>query len=301
MGNGTSRVNSTPEQGESIPAKVRSTIVGRFEDFRKQRNAESTLSKKKLLKNGEEEDGGSSVSRSSSNETNETKDGKVSVSTKEETTVPLTTTENISRVVPVEDIECKTIEEKVNIKNEIHVSKDKEIHANVKDEEENKIKEERIKRLVEEVEKEQEQEASAKCEKSDDNDHEEDDDDEESDLGRFLCPGSPSFKIYCIEADERKTQEEEKDKEEEEKFKNPTLQKSRSDNCLESSSSKNTRISNEVSQIVEDVPSTKRKGHMMRRFGAVRTLLKVKSCYHPICTCTGDDRRSNLVSAKATN
>ncbi|CAI8619324.1 unnamed protein product [Vicia faba] len=299
MGNGNSRVNTTQEQGESIPNKVRSTIIGRFEDFRKQRNCESTLSKKKLLKNGEEEDDDSSVSRSSVNETNETKDGKVSISTKEKTTVPLTTTENISRVVPVENIKCKTTEEKVNIKNEIDVSKDKDIRANVKDEEEIKRKEESIKRLVEEVEKEQEQEASAKCEMSDDNDHE--DDDDERELGRFLCPRSPSFRIYCIEADERKTQEKEEKEDEEEKFKSPTLQKSRSDNCLESSSSKKTRISNEVSEVVENAPSTKRKGHMMRRFGAVRTLLKVKSCYHPICTCTGDDRRSKLVYAKATN
>ncbi|CAK8579112.1 unnamed protein product [Lathyrus sativus] len=296
MGNGNSRINSSQDQGESISNKVRATIIGRFEDFRKNRNVESTLSKKQLLKNGEEEDGSSSVSRSTSHETNEAQECKVSVSTKETTVVPLTTIENISRIVPVENIECETIE-KVNIKNEIDVNKHKEI----------KTKVEIIERIVEEVKKEQEQEVSAKSEENDENDC---DDDDETDLGRFLCPGSPSFRIYCIEADDRKTQEkedieEDEEDDEEEEFKSrpatAVLQKSRSDNCLGKSSLKNTRISNEVSQIVENVPSRKRKGHMMRRFGAVRTLLKVKSCYHPICTCTGNDNKSNLISAKARN
>ncbi|CAL5214720.1 unnamed protein product [Lathyrus oleraceus] len=300
MGNGNSRINSTKEQGESIPNKIRSTIIERFEDFKKNRNAEPTLSKKQLLKNGEEKDGGSSVFRSTSHKTNETEDCNVSVSTKEETMVPLTTTENISRIVPVENIECKTIE-KVNIKNEIDQSKDKEIRVNVKDGEEIETKEEIIERILKEVKKEQEQEVSAKSEENDGDDN---DDDEETDIGRYLCPGSPSFRIYCIEADDEKKTQDEEDEEEQEVISHPAtavLKKSRSDNCLERSPSKNTRISNKVSQIVENVPSTKRKGHMMRRFGAVRTLLKVKSCYHPICTCTGNDRRSTLISAKATN
>ncbi|XP_045821682.1 uncharacterized protein LOC123914525 [Trifolium pratense] len=271
MGNGSTKLYSTEGETESVSPKspkTRPTLIGRFEEFRKRMNFESSPSKKQLLKDAEEEDRSSNVSKSSSHEINETEHHKVSVSTKEEATVPLETTEKISRVVPMKNSAREAMEEKDNINKAIE-----KIEAEIKTDE--KIIEEIVKKL-----------------KIDDNDS---DDEETAELGRYLCHGSPSFRIYCIEADRRKAEEE---KEEEER-KSPTIhQKSHSADSVEKIKTRN-KISNEVPEIVENGSNTKRKGNMMKKFGAVRTLLKVKSCYYPMSSCTGD--RSRIVHAKEAN
>jgi len=248
MGSGNSRLNSA--EGETIPSKTRSTLIGRFEEFRKCRNAGATLSKKELLKEAEQGDGVSNISQSSIREINETEARKNSVSTKEEPTVPLATTEKISRVVPMENSECKTTEEKkekVNINKDIDLSGEKVVDSNEKVEAEIKTEEGNIEGIVEEVkegmvevkEEKNEQKVSEKNGENDDNDSDDDDDDE---VGRFLYPGSPSFRIYCTEADTRK--------EEEEECKSSTIivmhQKSRSADSVQSVALRKTKISNEV-------------------------------------------------------
>jgi hypothetical protein len=243
MGNGNTKLNSTEGETETISTKIRPTLLGRFEEFIKRRNVESSPSKKKLLKDAEEEDGSSDVTKPCSHEINETEDHKVSVSTKEETTVPLETEEKISRVVPMENSECQAMEEKVNINKDIDLSEDKVIHANENVETEIKTEEKIIEEIVEKVKKEKElQEVNAK---NDDNDS---DDEGTAELGRYLCPGSPSFRIYCIEADKRKAEEEK----EEEKRKSPTIvmhKKSHSADSVESLETRNT-ISNEVINLI---------------------------------------------------
>jgi len=249
MGSGNSRLNSA--EGESVSNKIRSTLIGRFEEFRKRRNAGATLSKKELLKDSEQGDGGSIISQTSFREINETEVRKDSVLTKEEPTVPLATTEKISRVVPMENSECKTTEEKkekVNINKDIDLSGEKVVDSNEKVEAEIKTEEGNIEGIVEEVKEEMvdvkeeknEQEVSEKNGENDDNDSDDDDDDE---VERFLYRGSPSFRIYCTEADTRK-------EEKEEECKSSTVvvmhQKSRSADSVQSVALRKAKISNEV-------------------------------------------------------
>lgn len=259
MGSGNSRLNSA--EGESVSNKIRSTLISRFEEFRKRRNAGATLSKKELLKDSEQGDGGSIISQTSFREINETEVRKNSVSTKEEPTVPLATKEKISRVVPMENSECKTTEEKekkkekMNINKDIDLREEKVVDSNEKVEAETKTEEGNIEGTVEEVKEEKmvevkeeknEQEVSEKTGENDDNDNDDDDDDDDDDdeVGRFLYQGSPSFRIYCTEADTRKEEEEE-----ECKSSNIVVmhQKSRSaDSVVQSVAARKTKISNEV-------------------------------------------------------
>lgn len=254
MGSGNSRLNSA--EGESVSNKIRSTLIGRFEEFRKRRNAGATLSKKELLKDSEQGDGVSIISQSSFREINETEVRKDSASTKEEPTVPLATKEKISRVVPMENSECKTTEEKeekININKDIDLREEKVVDSNEKVEAEIKTEEGNIEGIVEEVKEEKmvevkeeknEQEVSEKNGENDDNDSDDDDEDDDDEVGRFLYQGSPSFRIYCTEADTRKEEEEE-----ECKSSNIVVmhQKSRSaDSVVQSVAARKTKISNEV-------------------------------------------------------
>lgn len=196
MGSGNSRLNS-PER-ESLTIKTYSTIICRFEEFRKRRNAESTLSKKQLLKDAVEEDYCSSISQPSSHETSyEVEDHKV----KDETFA-----EKVSSVVPMANSECEIKDDNDNVEKvnkEIDLSHNKVVDENEKVEAENKTEEENIEWLVEEV-KEENDDVSAKSGEKDDNDEE---------IGRFLCPGSPSFRIYCIEEHKKEDQQHEEEEE----------------------------------------------------------------------------------------
>ncbi|KAG4998844.1 hypothetical protein JHK87_019916 [Glycine soja] len=209
-------------------------LVSRYEEFRKRRNRETTLSKKNLL--NEKDDNSQSSHRT------ETED-KVSSSKeieppKEETVERVITAEKMSRVVPIPNSECENVEEthpnKVKIE---QVNKNMDPPTRYL----NHAVEMAEAELVEETKEEKEQEVGAKG-------------------------NSPAIVV---------------------------LHKSRSADSVQTAESTN---SNEVLQELE--PTSKRKGHK-KKFGAMRTLLKVKSLYHPMCTCTGDDR-SLIVTTKAT-
>ncbi|CAL0325269.1 unnamed protein product [Lupinus luteus] len=294
MGGGNSKLNAGEEV--VVPVKIRPLLLRRFEEFRKHRNGgtlqiEGTLSKKELLKdNHGEEDGNSQTSHENETEIKEKNNEKEHV--KEEIMVlRVISIEKISRVVPLPNTECEckckyeTQEEKEETKegkdtNTEHDNQGKMFHVNdvVEVHEDEKTRE-----------NEQEVYAKSDNESSDDED-DEDDDDESEEHGRLDYPRSPSFRIYCVETENRKEKKEES--------KNETIvvhKKSASADSIHSTASRISRNSNEVTQIVEIESTRKRKGK--KKFGAVRTLLKVKSCYHPMSSCTGDDRR-RLVVAK---
>ncbi|XP_027343158.1 uncharacterized protein LOC113855728 [Abrus precatorius] len=266
MGVGNSRLN-----GGDGEAKIRPMLVGKFEEFRKSRNAETTLSKKELLKNADQEDGNSQSSRESEIE-DKVSSLKETQPPKDETFVRSTTAEKLSRVVPMPNPE-REIEEGngEKVEKDIDQNQDKVIHVIQIVEAE--VKTEEGKRTTEPVE-----------EAKQENDDRDDDDDDSHELNRVICPGSPSFRIYCIEAE----------KGNEEDCMKPSIvvhQKSRSAETVVSVAS------GSLKEIAEIESTSKTKGNK-KKFGAMRTLLKVKSCYHPMCTCAGDES-GQLVAAKS--
>ncbi|KAK7358685.1 hypothetical protein VNO77_00623 [Canavalia gladiata] len=297
MGIGNSKLNSG--DGNAVPPKIRPVLTGRLEDFKKRRNGEGALSKKQLLNETDEEDG---ISHSSQETETEDKVSSKEIKSpkKEEMVVRSTpTTEKLSRVVPMPNVECEIGENNTNKGNveqankDVDPNKDKVVHIVKMDEADVKTEQGKAAEPVEEPKKENYQAPAKGDDNTDDNDS--DDDDERGKFNGFLCPGSPSFRIYCIEADKRK----------EEECDNPTIMVHQKSLSAESVRGTASRDLNEVIQDVEIESTTKRKGNK-KKFGAVKTLLKVKSCYHPIRTCTGDrgtivtgDDRGTIVTAKA--
>lgn len=246
MGSASSRLNSA-DGSEVVSSKIRPLLIGKFEEFKKRRSyGQGTLSKKQLLKDAAEEEDENSQSSSSHHvtETAEDKNKNKVLSTKEidpppskeeETVVRVISNEKLSRVVPMPNSECETVKEgkeKDPIKEKVEqvINKDpiidlnqdrvniihadeKKVEAEVKTEEEVKGNTITAAEIVEVLIKpENEQEVSAKSHDGEDDDDGCDSDEEPEEFGRFLCPGSPSFRIYCIEAEKRK-EEEEKEKE----------------------------------------------------------------------------------------
>ncbi|OIW00245.1 hypothetical protein TanjilG_27496 [Lupinus angustifolius] len=290
MGGGNSKLNAGEEV--VVPVKIRPLLLRRFEEFRKHRNGgtlkiEGTLSKKELLKdNPGEEDGNSQTSHEHETEIQEKYNEKEHI--KEEIMVlRVISIEKISRVVPLPNTECEC-------KCKCETQEEKEENKEEKDTNTERDNQEKVFHVNDVVEvhedektRENEEELDAK---SDTESSDDDDDDEESEEhGRLDYPGSPSFRIYCIETENRKEGKEE--------CKNETIvvhKKSASADSIHSTASRISRNSNEATQIVGIESTRKRKGK--KKFGAVRTLLKVKSCYHPMSSCTGDDRRHLLVA-----
>lgn len=266
MGSGNSRLNAT-EGGGVLPPKVRSTLLNRFEEFRKRRNGGAgTISKKQLLKDAEEtEDEHSQISHESETEDNKVLVLKETQPIKEETVVQVIATEKLSRVVPMPNPECEIEEQKDQVNQNTDSNKGKTeqvtdpnmviiehvnecidqgviiidpkqgklilvdekveaevktevVHVDVKAEAEFKTGEGKIAeqaetevkteegKIAEPVEEPRQEIKEEVGEKSDDDS--DDDDEEDGEFGRFLCPGSPSFRIYYIEAEKRKDQEE---------------------------------------------------------------------------------------------
>ncbi|XP_020237035.1 uncharacterized protein LOC109816431 [Cajanus cajan] len=223
MGIGNSKLNAA--EGEVVPPKIRPMLVFKYEDFKKRTNAETNLSKKKLLKEATEED-----------------DNSLEIQPSEE--------EKVSRVVPMANSECPILKD--NHPLDQHNMNHAVLSAEAMED--------------------------AKGDDHDDNDHNDNNDD-----GRNICPGSPSFRIYCI------------DNEECDNYPTKTVvmhQRSHSADSVERVAS--TEVLPEVE--TESISTPKRKGNK-KKFGAMRTLLKVKSCYHPIRNCTGNDR-GLIVAAK---
>ncbi|XP_061360896.1 uncharacterized protein LOC133304850 [Gastrolobium bilobum] len=119
----------------------------------------------------------------------------------------------------------------------------------------------------------------------DDNDHDDENDDDDDDAddnetGRLIGDGSPSFRIYCIEANKRK---------EEQIY--TMHHRSHSADSIESASSASRKSlhSNEVVKI-ESIP--KRRTNSIKKLGAMKkNLLNVKNLHknrmNPMCSCTG--------------
>lgn len=297
MGGGNSRSNA----GEAVvvPPKIRPILIRRFEELKKRKGAaklqvEGTLSKKQLLKEDTEED--DSTSQSSHETCRETKkENKVSTGetqqAKEETEARVMTPEKLSRVVPLPNSECEAEEEKdpnkggnIEQDNKHSDHDDQEKIIQVEPKAKTKVKTEE--KETTEPKQEIEQHADAKGDDDDDSDN-----DDSEEFSTFL-PGSPSFRIYCIEAEKRQEEECEKQI-------LAMHQKAPSIDTVETAASE-AEDSGRVLPAAEVESTTKRKGNRTKKFGAVKNLFNVKSCYHPMCSCTGDERR-HLIPAKAGN
>jgi hypothetical protein len=239
-GNNSRSVN--PNGEDVLPARLRPLLRQRIEEFRKRRNArrDDAVSKKELLK----DDAGNNDDRSSNvNEVlEETRQHE-----EEKTTVHAVTVEKLSQVAPLPVSECGIEEEEHKGSKDHNLEKCKEIERNVAEVkiaaslQENKYEESNEKHDDEDKKEEEEEE-------------EEDEEEDENEIGRLIGPGSPSFRIYYIEATERKEQElrdtRVSDKQQGEKEDEPIAVHYKSHSCESdesaTSASENTDNSNEV-------------------------------------------------------
>ncbi|TKY73689.1 nucleolin protein [Spatholobus suberectus] len=214
--------------------------------------------------------------KSQSSEENESRDNKGSINKR---------VEKLSKVVPLPVSEPETEEQR----NELHNDHDQEKGKDVeKKGEVVEVKTEKVKSAGSQLEIKLE-EANAKHGSSDDEDEddEEEEEDEDDDIqsGRLIGPGSPSFKIYCIEVDNKK--EEELCENENQTI--AMLQKSPSANSVESSASPSGN-SNKILQTIEFKSVPKRKGKKKKKFGLHVKHLRMNRM-NPLLACTGNDRR----------
>jgi hypothetical protein len=239
-GNNSRSVN--PNGEDVLPARLRPLLRQRIEEFRKRRNArrDDAVSKKELLK----DDAGNNDDRSSNvNEVLE----ETRQHGEEKTTVHAVTVEKLSQVAPLPVSECGIEEEEHKGSKDHNLEKCKEIERNVAEVkiaaslQENKYEESNEKHDDEDKKEEEEEE-------------EEDEEEDENEIGRLIGPGSPSFRIYYIEATERKEQElrdtRVSDKQQGEKEDEPIAVHYKSHSCESdesaTSASENTDNSNEV-------------------------------------------------------
>ncbi|XP_054792473.1 uncharacterized protein LOC129320526 [Prosopis cineraria] len=274
MGCGSSRMNSVEE---AMPEKTRPLFFRRYEEItkHKQRPAaamqrESTLSKKKLLK--EDED----INSNSSDEAEAVYKPPITSPTKVEPT---------NKVVPLPDSDT-----------EYETSTESDDHNG-----NNTTKQTPHEKEIDAEHDKDTREAQAE------NEHEladeKNNDVDDFDFGRLVCPGSPSFRIYCLPP--------QNDKAENKSQEMATHQKSSSvesvqspasghvktpsvDSIRSAASSQNSKIFNECA---ETQSTTKRRTNRKKKFRDVKNILVVKSLYAS-CSCTGADR-NRLVAAKA--
>ncbi|CAI8599049.1 unnamed protein product [Vicia faba] len=287
MGGNNSRLIN-PNGGDALPAKIRPLLGQRFEEFRKRRSnvqgEDAELSKKQLLKDN---DGSSEGKCSDQNEVSE----ETQLQKEQPAIISAVAVEKVSQVVPLQVSECGN-EEKEKEEEKGHKDHDRIIDKDVeKKRDEVSIQE----NLYEKVKTKHE-------EKEEESDEEEEDED---DIGRRIGPGSPSFKIYCTESDEKKEQELPDTRAGGEKVlvkedqniavHNKSHSTDDSDES-EVSESENTSNSNEV--IKE--PNPKKKGHHKRKKleAMKKNLINVKNLQknrmNRMMGCAGNDRRSLL-------
>ncbi|KAH1112229.1 hypothetical protein GLYMA_04G199100v4 [Glycine max] len=282
MGGNNSRLNGNG--GEVLPARIRN----RWEELRKRKSGEDgTLLKKELLNSDGVDEG-----NSQSSEENGSEHKRDSLNDAQQAKG----VEKLSKVVPLPVSEPGNEEQRNELHNE-EKGKDAEKKGEVVELKTGKVQS--TAGLQPEIKHE---ESNVKNDSSDDDDEDEDEDeDEEDDIQRLIGPSSPSFKIYCTEAD--KIKEEELHDSKALGDENQTvalLQKSSSTNSIDESStsaSGNTGNSNEIVEIKS--ASSKRKGNKKKKFGAMKkNLLQVKHLnmnrMNPILACTGNDRRRLL-------
>lgn len=320
MGCNNSSLNG---DGEVLPVRLRPLLRQRMEEFRKRRSngvslgvgEEGGLSKKQLLKDDAAED-----ENSQSSDENE-------IEKKQNVLVRVVVVEKLSKVVPLPDFECmndelqcrdhkdqeqekvKDVAKEVDIKKSVPEPEDKfeevsEKHEEVnyaKDDEEYAQHKEAYAKCEEESAKQKEANAkheleTAKHHSDDEENDEEEEDDDDYEIGRCIGPGSPSFRIYYVEAEKRKQEEKICEK--------PTIAvhhkspsaESNDSESVASGSSRNTGNSNEVVKI-ESAP--KRKGNRIKKFGGMKkNLFHVKHLHmngmNKMMACTGNDRKSIL-------
>ncbi|PNY02673.1 hypothetical protein L195_g025991 [Trifolium pratense] len=279
MGGNNSRLINQSGSGDALPAKFRPLLRQRIEEFRNRRNArreESAMSKKELLK---DDDRSSNARSSNANETlEETRLHK------DEKTTTCVLVEKLSQVAPLLVYESRNGKEE--------------------EEEERKGHKDHVEKKIAAIK-------SALLEDENKHDDENEDEDEnEDDIGRLIGPRSPSFRIYCIEAEERKEKElcdtdthvVSEYPDEKENQDNDVHRKSLSTNSDESvtSESENSDYSNEV---VKTETTPKKKGHHKRKkLEAIKkNLLNVKNIQknrmNRMMTCTGgnNDRNSLIM------
>ncbi|KAF5730981.1 hypothetical protein HS088_TW19G00584 [Tripterygium wilfordii] len=259
MGCGASKAENG---GEVVPVRLRPFLRRRFEEI-KTRNAMAmkhegaTLSKKQLLKDGEEEDDDSQKSVSSQ------EDSQVSPPLPEpemtrnevaEENVVDVATPRSAKVAPEPECDDKDEDDDNEIAN-----KEMDVPVLVKEEvlvmETDGAEDEEVGRLVRNVE------------------------------DRYICPGSPSFRVYCIDQSFDDSTDESKNKEEDH-----TILQSQSGSMSAGSKSDG-----------ESETKIKKKGKKVYRFKKViipkGKLLNITSCYYP--ACSGHHESTRLLSQKA--
>lgn len=256
-------------QGEAVPAKIRPLLRRRIEEIRRRRNAITfkvgNLSKKKLLKDGAEEDDQSDHSSPPSvQDNNESK----SISSLEGSI-------GSSKVAPepVSDISSKEFAEVTN-----QEKSTKEDNKDNDEEKREKVAEPVV--ILEEV-------MVVELEEGEDEDEDEDERRVSNVEDSLICPGSPSFRVYCIQS-----LTDDKD----DSHGNDLHKKSPSDDSVEISES----INSSEGSVTKIKKKSKKGSKFMRvipkgRPGAVKHLLNVKSCYYP--ACSGHDE-TRLLSTK---
>lgn len=181
MGGNNSRLIN-PNSGDALPAKIRPLLGQRIEEFRKRRNnvqgEDTDLSKKELLKDS---NGSFDEKSSDKNEVSE----ETQSQKEQPTVIRAVAVEKLSQVVPLPVSECGNVEEKKEKEKEERNGQIETAEVTIQE----NIYEKRNAKHDEEEEEDDEEE------------------EEEDDIGRRIGPGSPSFKIYCVESDEKKEQE----------------------------------------------------------------------------------------------
>ncbi|GAV87290.1 hypothetical protein CFOL_v3_30716 [Cephalotus follicularis] len=261
MGCNNSKLDS---EGEVVPAKIRPLLLRKLEEIKRHKIANATLSKKQLLKDGVEEDDHSSPP--SVHDINESK----SISSSEGSTGPAKVTPE-----PVSNKEC---EESAEIMNQEKCTK-----------QDDKAEEEREKNVVEPLVYLEEKEVVAETNQKEDEEEDEDERRLRNVDDALICPGSPSFRVYCIQSSTDDKDESKEDSAHQKSWSSDSFENPESDNSSEDSETK--------------IKKKAKKGINFRRVipkgtsGSVKHLLNVRSCYYP--TCSGHDN-TRLLSARAT-
>ena len=165
-----------PNGAEAFPARVRPLLIRRLEEFKKRRNINGDTLRGG---GGEEEDAISKkqLLKGDGGGAEEEEDKNTqSAHSHHEDDEPVVRVEKLSKVVPLPVSECGVGEKK----HKEHKDHDQEKVKDVKPQTENKL-----------------EDANAK--------HDDDDYDE---IRWLIGPGSPSFRIYCIEAEKKKEEQE---------------------------------------------------------------------------------------------
>ena len=172
MGLSDSKLNA---EGSAVPPKTRPLLVRRYEELRKRKVNSDNLSKKQSLKIYSVEDDNSSKSHSRDQSVDET----VVIVTVQTLAVPLPETEN-QRDCNIGSMEQEKEHDRIE---KVKHDDDKLAEAIIQIEEKKTAENEH---QLEEI-------VAGK------NDGDDEGEDKEEEVGRLEYPGSPSFKIYCVE------------------------------------------------------------------------------------------------------